>query len=988
MTFSVLRRIEETAWAHGDLVAMEEGERRLTYAGLVECIRRAGRQGLATERPGLVGINARPSIEAGIGILAAMASGDVAVPIDERLPPARRRALLGWCDVAHDREAISAILADAQGALPATGAASCIAARAERQPAYVSFTSGTTGEPKAIEGTMEGIDHFMAWQSDLVGGWIGRPRVSWLTPLSFDVMYRDLLLPLCTQGTLVIPDGGAGFNIASGWQWLAGQDIDIAHVVPSIMGAWLAGGDLPPLAASALFFAGEPLKLPLVDHLKRHYGGRIYNLYGPSETTMAKFCRRVDADCPTSGGLFPVGWPIDGQVAYELSDGGEVAIRSPFLTNGYRKKDGTVTPFPVASPGWRIYATGDRGEVIDGELYLLGRIDGQMKVNGIRIEAGEIERLAEGCAGIARAVAVKLEPPEAPHETLALFHQGTADCEADLRAHLAASLHPAVVPTLYGALDSFPVTINGKVDRRALVALATGRLAAASDHEAGGEVGEAASHVRAVISKVLRRPCGMDTDFVSIGGNSLMSGLIALELEASFGIPLPQDLFYRSGTPRAIARWLEENGGVFRPPVVEAKDRPEHPAQGRDWPLTSRQRTIYNIFCTQAVGAAINMILQMPFPPGAAERIREAVSRVIAGNDCFHLRFRQDAGGLRQYFVPTRCGPEDFETAEAREAEFDRLATTFTERAFDIETERPFRLLLLTAPSGAGRLVLSMHHLISDGMSREYIRRDIEDQLKGVAVAPRTPFSSVLALQGGGEKSRAVAHWLRHIRDAPPMKRFIAGPDRHDMSGRSLSVALGCDHAALLATAKEMKTGVFPYLMAHFYRAMAGHVGMDDLIIRVTTHGRYRPELLDTLGLLFSAVPVRLDCAAAPTREIVAYLDRLLEEAREHQDVGFEDLARLIGEPPDERVHPVTGISFALDGYDVSERMPAGLALAPRGGALRASLPHEMLAFARPYADGCALRFLYRTRAFSDDDILAIVSRMRKAIEGELAARQ
>ena len=516
MTFSVLRRIEETALAHGDLIAMEEGDRRLSYAGLVECIRHVGRQGLAMPGPGLVGINGRPSIEAGVGILAAMASGDVAVPVDARLPPARQQALLDWCDVAQDRGAVSAILADPAGGTKGPGAAaSVVAARTERQPAYVTFTSGTTGEPKAIEGTMEGIDHFMAWQSQLVGAWIDRPRVSWLTPLSFDVMYRDLLLPLCTQGTLVIPHSGSGFNIASGWNWLIGQDIDIAHVVPSIMGAWLAGGDLPPLPAAALFFAGEPLKRHLVDDLKPRYAGRIYNLYGPSETTMAKFCRRVDDGCPTRGGLYPVGRPIDEAVTYTVSGEGEVIIRSPFLTNGYRKKDGTVTPFSAASPGWRSYPTGDRGEVIDGELYLLGRIDGQMKVNGIRIEAGEVERLAESCVGVARAVVVKLAPPEAPLETLALFHQGDKACEATLRAHLADNLHPAIVPTFYAALASFPVTINGKVDRKALAALAIGRLAAPCNAKAGGaSSSEAASHVQAVISKVLRRPCGLDTDFV------------------------------------------------------------------------------------------------------------------------------------------------------------------------------------------------------------------------------------------------------------------------------------------------------------------------------------------------------------------------------------------------------------------------------------------------------------------------------------------
>lgn len=990
MTYSVLRRIEELAFDHGDRVAMEEGPRRLTYAGLYEAIRRAGRQGLSRPAPGLVGINGRPSIEAGVGILGAMASGDVAVPVDGRLPLARQQALLAWCDTLSDQRDIAGIVADLDGKVPQPDPAGCIAPRLPRQAAYIAFTSGTTGEPKAIEGTMEGLDHFMAWQSGLVGSFCAAPRVSWLTPLSFDVMYRDLLLPLVTGGTLVIPDAEAGFNIASGWQWLTAERIDIAHVVPSIVSAWLASGDLPHLDVRALFFAGEPLTVPLVAALRRRYAGRVYNLYGPSEGTMAKFCRRIDDGCPTRGALYPVGRPIGDDVTFELAENGEIVLASPYLTNGYRRRDGAADPFPQVRPGWYAYRTGDRGEVVGGDLFLLGRLDTQMKINGIRIEAGEVERLAEACEGVTRAVAVKLSPPEAPGETLALFWQGAPDREPALREQLSDALHPAVMPSLYTHRASFPVTLNGKVDRKALAADAAALLAEGQADPGEALHGDPAErHVQQVISQVLRRPCGLDTDFIGLGGNSLMFGLIALQLETAFGIAIPQPRFYEAGTPRAIAAWFLANGGRLRRTGANADKggAPASPeaAEGTYRPLTSRQQTIFDIFCKDIFGAAINMILQMPFRAAEAERLKRVLLRLIELNDCFHLRFRREGDTLLQALVPGGFGPGDFEEIEADDAEFDRRSTLFGERTFDLDGERPFRILLLTSPSGAGRLILSMHHLISDGMSREYIRRDIEDALAGAPVPVRGPFRSAIAAETGESRARAAAFWHAHIAGAPPMPRFVSGPDRKNLSARMLTVPLGVDHDALLAHARALNASVFPYLMAHFYRAMAAHSGASDLIIRVTTHGRYRPELLDTLGLLFSAVPLRIDGAGQGTPAIVAGLSRMLEAAREHQDVCFRDLARLVGEPDDEHVHPVTGVSFALDGYDVSEAMPAGLSLDAIPQVVRASLPHEALVFARTYSDGCVLRFLYRSKAFSDADIRAIAAHMRETILQELA---
>ncbi|AUG55748.1 hypothetical protein CSC3H3_23160 (plasmid) [Thalassospira marina] len=990
MTRSVLESIHETAIAQDHLIAIEDGDRKLTYGQLWTCMCLLGRQGLTTPHPGLIAICGRPSIETALGILAAFLSGDVAVPIDDRLPLSRREELAQWCDISYDKEEIVRITCDVAASPSMTCPPLSKIKREKRRPAYVAFTSGTTGVPKAIEGTMTGLDHFIAWQSRLIGQWVQNPRVSWLTPLSFDVMYRDLLLPLNNRGTLVIPDSQQDFNIAAAWNWLNDQKIDIAHVVPSIVGTWLNGRHSGPLSVKALFFAGEPLRQALISRLKENYVNRIYNLYGPSESTMAKFCRLIDDKCTPTDSLYPVGMPIDHDVSYVLSKDQEIIIRSAYLTNGYRQKDGTVAPFPSTSENCPEYHTGDRGRVIDGELYVLGRLDSQLKINGIRIEASEIESLAERYPGIRRTAAVKLAPPDSTVEIIVLFYQGDLERKDKMRKLLAEHLHPAVVPTAYLPIADFPLTLNGKIDRQKL------KERAATEHlmddpssikgTGTEECDNFEQRVQEIMSSILRYPCRLDTDFLDIGGNSLMFGLITLELHSTFGLTMPQQEFYNSGTPRSVAAWLRQNGASVK--VSASAPSEPTPTSNRSatgpWPLTPRQQTIHDIFHNELFGSGMNMILQVPVAADQMERVKAVVSQIVAQNDCFHLNFRYRHGKLYQYLSPPDFRINDIDVIEAPCVDHDRLSAEFATRPFDLAEEKPFRVRLLKDSAGTGRLLFLMYHLISDGMSQEYLRRDILDGISGNPIPLRNHYSPSLQSEQRALSDRILPFWKEHLDGAMPTARFISPQHITNVSARCMTVALASDYDRLMGHLRTLNSSIFPYLLSHFYRALAKHAAKADLIIRVTTHGRDKPELADVMGCIFSAVPVRLNCAGWPTKQIVDYINNHLDTARMYQDLCFQKLAQALGEKQDIHLHPLTGISFTLDGFDITENMPASQSKSPQIETMNAKLPHELRAIARPYRNGCILKFVYRAKAFTDEDILAISSAMQGAIAGEL----
>jgi amino acid adenylation domain-containing protein len=442
--------------------------------------------------------------------LGVLLSGKVLLLIDSTLPPERKRVML--------QEAGVRLVLETAGALPQTALPRQAGARVARvdpdgrivsavgdqarhlavpfqmnrpapsQPAYVFFTSGTSARPKAVLGTHAGLNHFIHWQRT---EFEIRPddRMSQLTSPSFDVVLRELFLPLTTGALLCLPDDTLHRSSLDTVEWLARQGITVLHVVPTLAEAWLlpAGSGRAHPNLRYVFFAGEPLTGALVQRWRRRFGSvaQIINLYGPTETTLAKFFYRVEA-APLSG-VQPVGRPLPDCEVYIVGrsgqlcrpqEEGEIVIRTPFRTRGYLNGGQEQAERFVVNPCREdpqdlLYFTGDLGYLgADGLLEIRGRLDAQVKIKGVRVEPAEVAAVLSENPKVRACAVIAMDVPHGlPAKVLVAYWvpaPGAPTTADRLKRYLRRRLPKEMVPAYLVAVDELPITCNGKLDLQAL----------------------------------------------------------------------------------------------------------------------------------------------------------------------------------------------------------------------------------------------------------------------------------------------------------------------------------------------------------------------------------------------------------------------------------------------------------------------------------------------------------------------------------------
>ena len=487
-------------------VAIAQGADSVSYAELTERSELIAQCLVRQEcGPGDVVAVAGPrSIGFVAGVLGVLRSGAIVFPLDPTLPERRREQLIA---IANVKMLISATsdgdcVADPK-ALPLpqlhvaarTGrprlapselvTRSVLPSISGQSKAYLFFTSGTTGSPRGVLGRHGALSHFLLWQSQLFSI-TEHDRCAQLTNPSFDVMLRDTFVALISGGTLVIPEESDQSSGRAIFRWLEKERISLLHTVPTLLQYWLCdvpvGSRLPCLRWS--FIAGEPLKASLIESFRSKCpdSGEIINLYGPTETTLAKFFYKVPrGPLPP---VLPVGAPLpycQGLVMRDaipcgVGEPGEIVIRTPFRTLGYFNDplatQAAFYPNPHRNDDQDLfYRTGDIGRFrADGLLEILGRKDQQLKISGVRIEPAEIENTL-GRHPLVKACLVV--PHQDPKGELHLVAYVVADAQDPslanrLRAYLAALLPIPMVPREYIFIDEIPTTPSGKQDRKAL----------------------------------------------------------------------------------------------------------------------------------------------------------------------------------------------------------------------------------------------------------------------------------------------------------------------------------------------------------------------------------------------------------------------------------------------------------------------------------------------------------------------------------------
>ncbi len=531
-------------------------------------------------------------------MLGVLISGGVLVNIHPQLPAARQQLIISTAKAKYLLAAGEIPLrADLNGAIqiidvhPDTGEISKSPPNQEivshattpliplpiDAAAYIFFTSGTTGTPKGVLGTHQGLAHFLTWQRQTFAV-TPTDRAAQLTGISFDVVMRDIFLPLTSGATLCMPSITEDLTAGKVLPWLDRHQITLLHTVPTIIQSWLlnvpAGVSLSTLRQ--IFFAGEPLKHTLIQHWRDTFplAGEIVNLYGPTETTLAKCYYRVPAQLRI--GVQPVGITLPETQALVvkldrqlcgIGEAGEIAIRTPFRTKGYLSAttadQSRFRSNPDRSaPDDLIYYTGDRGRYLpDGTLAILGRIDQQVKIAGIRIEPGEITALLDQHPQIKTTIVIARE--DIPGDKRLVAYYVTTDAQqiptSDLRQFLS-QLPGYMVPSAFVLLSALPLTANGKIDSRALPA---------PEHEAASNLTFLAprDEFEVQLTKIWEQVLGVRSisvtdNFFELGGHSLLAIRLFSEIERVCGKSIPLATLFQAQTVKELAVFLRPKQAV------------------------------------------------------------------------------------------------------------------------------------------------------------------------------------------------------------------------------------------------------------------------------------------------------------------------------------------------------------------------------------------------------------------------------------------
>ncbi len=572
--------IEARAAAFPTAIAAQFGDETLTYEALD---RRANQlahvlQGRLTgaKTARLIGVFVERSLDMLVALIAVLKAGCAYVPLDPMHPEARLRLILTEADIAAliTDGSESAPLAGPDvplidirkesAALQAAATTPFTVARAD-DLAYVIYTSGSTGQPKGVEITHRAVVNLLTSMARQPG--LSRHDVLYaVTTISFDIAALELFLPLSVGAKVVIGDREA---IADGYQALRQMDAAGTTVLQATPAGWrlLLEAGFRPRPGFKMLCGGEALPRDFANRLLEN-SGELWNMYGPTETTIWSSCALLSA----GSDVVTAGKPVANTQFYVLDSNheplpwgvpGQLYIGGDGLARGYYKRAELTMEKFIRNPfgPGRLYGTGDLARWLpNGSLQVLGRIDHQIKLRGFRIELGEIEWVLVNKAHVAAAaVLLREDVPGAPR--LAAYYvevPGITRSPDDLRALLSHDLPDYMVPSAWVRLSALPLSPNGKLDRAALPVPDAAQVAQ-GEYEAPTTPTEIA--LTKIFAEVLHMErVGVRADLLKMGADSIqLFQITARANRAGVKISARQLLQYR--TAAALAAMADSMDG-------------------------------------------------------------------------------------------------------------------------------------------------------------------------------------------------------------------------------------------------------------------------------------------------------------------------------------------------------------------------------------------------------------------------------------------
>lgn len=600
------QQIELQAACTPDAVAVRYAGHSLTYAELDRHANRCARylRELGVGPDVIVGLLMDRSLEMSVALLAILKAGGAYLPLDTAYPEARLDFLLGdsgtpivisQADLGNklERFAGTVLTLDLDGdLLRGYDATALDPVNDPDDLAYVIYTSGSTGQPKGCMLTHQAICNRLVWMQETYR-LNGQDRVLQKTPYTFDVSVWELFWPLMAGATLVFAKPQGHKDSCYLTTTIHREGITVCHFVPSMLRFFLDDPQVSQCTSLRdVFTSGEALPFELVRRFKERLAARLHNLYGPTEAAVdvSHWPCEIRPDK-----LVPIGRAITGIRLHVLNERrepvargeeGELYIAGVGLARGYLNRpeltEERFVPYPFGEPGSRMYRTGDRvRELEDGNLEFLGRFDFQVKLRGLRIELGEIEATLQAFPGVNEAaVLVRGEEEGDPKLVAYLEPAGVVPDFRAVRDFVHARLPEYMVPNIVAVLERLPVTLHGKLDRKALPwPVASGPQAAPVAEATAVKPSLSAMtddarrrHIAGFVSTLLQGIQVEDeADLFDLGATSLTLVCLVEWIRGEFGVEVPVEVFLDAPSVRGIDSYLLAHGVTDAPagPAVQ-----------------------------------------------------------------------------------------------------------------------------------------------------------------------------------------------------------------------------------------------------------------------------------------------------------------------------------------------------------------------------------------------------------------------------------
>ncbi|MEV7865258.1 amino acid adenylation domain-containing protein, partial [Streptomyces sp. NPDC088124] len=901
----------------------------------------------------LVAVMMHRSVDLVVALLAVVKAGGAYVPVDPDYPAERITYVLtdaqpllvltsaGLASRLTDRHPPYVALDDPRTTAALADLRDTDLADTERRaallpahPAYVIYTSGSTGQPKGVTVPHAGIVNWLTWMQGAYN-LAASERVLQKTPFGFDVSVREFFWPLLQGATLVVAKPSGHRDPAYLAELIQRERVTIAHFVPSLLQVFLR----EPAAAActdlrAVFCSGEALPSDVAGQLRNVLDVPLHNLYGPTEASVEVTAWTCDSD--TSRSSLPIGRPVWNTQVYVLDAAlrpvpvgvaGELYLAGVQLARGYLDRPGLTAQRFVANPftsGERMYRTGDLARWnAEGQLEYLGRTDDQVKVRGFRIELGEVEAALSAHRSVAGSAVVVREDRPGDRRLVGYLVPTGGPEGVDLavvRGHLQGVLPEYMVPSALVVLEALPLTVNGKLDRRALPA---------PDYrptdDRRGPVTVQEEILCSVFAEVLGlSTVGVEDNFFELGGHSLLATRLVSRIRSVFGAEVPIRALFEAPTPAALAGRLTSSGARRQPLArVERAERV---------PLSFAQQRLWFLGELEGPSATYNMPLALRLTGALdVDALKAALRDVIGRHEVLRTVFATVDGQPYQQILPTENTPVPL--AVERAADLEAAITGIAGHHFDLAKEIPLRARLFEAGPDEHVLMITVHHIAGDGWSLAPLTRDLSaaytarstgQALERVPLPVQYADYSLWQRELLGEETdpdslltEQLTYWRQALADLPeeltlPFDR----PRPPVVSHRGGSAGLTIDartHQKLVELARVQGVTVFMVVQAALavllHRLGAG----DDIPVGTPIAGRTDEALDDLVGLFVNTLVLRSDLSGDPT--FLQLLDRTRETdlgAYTHQDVPFERLVEDLAPARSMARHPLFQVMLTL----------------------------------------------------------------------------